>query len=157
LGGSKRILTNTLALAPTTGIDVHAFEMSRALAARGHRVDVVAQRDGELHEEFASFAHTVSVYGDFLHPAISLPQLRSPGALMTWADRAVRAVAASRRLRPDVIYANDQQALMWACATSHRPEVAIVCHLHAQVGTSMGRQRQLLARRVDTFIAPASR
>jgi glycosyltransferase involved in cell wall biosynthesis len=152
---SKRILTNTLALAPANGIDVHAFEMSRALAARGHRVDVVAQRDGPLHEQFASFAHTVSVFGDFLHPPISLPQLRRPGAFVPWADRAVRAVARSRRLRPDVIYANDQQALMWACATSQRPEVAIVCHLHAQVGTPMGRQRLLLARRIDTFIAPS--
>jgi glycosyltransferase involved in cell wall biosynthesis len=151
---SKRILTNTLALAPANGVDVHAFEMSRALAARGHRVDVVAQRDGPLRDQYLSFASTVSVYGDFLHPPLSLPQLRSPGTLVPWADRAVRAVVRSRRLRPDVIYANDQQALMWACATSQRPEVAIVCHLHAQVGTPMGRQRLLLARRIDTFIAP---
>jgi glycosyltransferase involved in cell wall biosynthesis len=149
---SKRILTNTLALAPANGVDVHAFEMSRALAARGHSVDVVAQRDGPLREQFASFARTVSVYGDFLHPPLSLPQLRSPLTFVPWADRAVRAVVRSRRLRPDVIYANDQQALMWACATSHRPEVPIVCHLHAQVGTPMGRQRLLLARRIDTFI-----
>jgi glycosyltransferase involved in cell wall biosynthesis len=152
---SKRILTNTLALAPANGVDVHAFEMSRALAARGHRIDVVAQRDGPLREQFASFARTVSVYGDFLHPPLSLAQLRSPGTFVPWVDRAVRAVVRSRSLRPDVIYANDQQALMWACATSHRPEVAIVCHLHAQVGTPMGRQRLLLARRIDTFIAPS--
>src|ERR1700691_2329461 len=49
---SKRILTNTLALAPSNGVDVHAFEMSRALAARGHSIDVVAQRDGPLREQF---------------------------------------------------------------------------------------------------------
>ena len=75
---SKRILTNTLALAPANGVDVHAFEMSRALAARGHSIDVVAQRDGPLREQFASFARTVSVYGDFLHPRSRCPNSEAP-------------------------------------------------------------------------------
>jgi len=152
-----RILVNTLSLAPATGIDVHVWQVSRELAARGHIVDVSAQRDGAWHEEFEACTHSVSIYGDFLHAPISLPQLRRPAALAKWLLSFAQAVRGSRSRQPHVIYANDQQSLMWACAVAQRPRIPIVCHLHAHFGSwPLGHQRVMLARRVDTFIAPSA-
>lgn len=150
-----KILTNTLEFSPSGGVELHAFQMSRELASRGHVIDVVAQRDGVLRDEFRSFSRTATVGGDFLHTAISWKQLRHPVVLGAWTNRIARVIWNSWKLRPDIIYANDQQALIWACAVSHLPEIPIVCHLHGRAAWPLGRQRSLLARRVASFVAPS--
>jgi glycosyltransferase involved in cell wall biosynthesis len=151
-----RILVNTLALSPATGIDVHAFQVSRALAARGHSVHIAAQRDGHLRPAYESFAASVEVYGDFLHGPVSPSQLRHPGPLVKWAPPLTRAIRAGRTCHPDVVYANDAQALWWAVGASWWPRVGTVCHLHSTVGRPIGRQRRWLASRVDSFLAPSA-
>lgn len=149
-----RIVTNTLSLAPGSGIDTYSLQISRQLAARGHEVHVLAQRDGELRDDWAAFAAGVTVCGDFLHPPIGPPHLRRPGALAGWLKALGKAVAAGRRSDPAVVFANDAQSLVWAvaCAGS-RP---VVCHLHNQLGgQALGRQRRFMASRVDRFIVPS--
>ena len=146
-----RILANTLELGPATGIDVHAFQACEALAARGHIVHVVAQREGALRSEYESFARSVSVYGDFLHEPISPTQLCKPWKLSDWMGSMARAVRGSRQVEAEVVYVNSPLALMWACAVSHRTDMGIVCHIHSEIGRPLGRQRSVLAHRVDQF------
>jgi glycosyltransferase involved in cell wall biosynthesis len=150
-----KVLVNTLALSPGSGIDVHVFEVSRELSSRQHAVHVAAQRDGLWRADYESFAASVSVYGDFMHPNLSLGRLRQPLIEMKWVRAIAEAIRGGRRLQADVIYANDQQALMWACAVSKLSRLGIVCHLHAHLGGPLGRQRSMLVRRVDTFITPS--
>ena len=151
-----RIVVNTLEFAPATGIDVHALEMSRALAHRGHEIHAIAQRDGELRADWDSFTASTLVAGPFLHQPLSPQQLGDPGKLAHFAGAWRKATQRARQVRPDVIYANDSQALMWASASAGGTRAGLVCHLHNDALTPVGRQRQALARRVDRFIAPSS-
>jgi glycosyltransferase involved in cell wall biosynthesis len=151
-----KVLVNTLELAPGSGVDVHVFEVSRELSARQHAVHVVAGGDGLWRADYDSFAASVSVYGYFTHPPLALTHLRRPLMMMKWVRAMTKATRGGRRRETDVIYANDQQALMWACAVSNTPRPGIVCHLHGHLGRwPLGRQRSMLVRRVDTFIAPS--
>lgn len=151
-----RILVNTLELAPETGIDVHAFDMSRELAKRGHSISVVAQRDGALRREWEAFADEVVVAGDFLHQPVSPAELRRPHEFGSWLAALRRAIANGRRVKADIVYANDAQALLWAYGVSCTRSTPVVCHLHSSIGTPLGRQRQLLASKIAHFIAPSS-
>jgi glycosyltransferase involved in cell wall biosynthesis len=151
-----RIVTNALELAPATGIDVHAFQVSRALAQRGHIVDVVAQRDGIWRSDFDRFARSTSVYGDFLRNPIAPKQLLRFWELIDWSRSLGRAVRGSRKLNPEVLYVNSPLALMWACAASYRRETGIVCHLHSELGGPLGKQRSIMSDLVDEFLAPSA-
>jgi glycosyltransferase involved in cell wall biosynthesis len=149
------VLVNTVQLSPVGGVEVHTFQVSRELASRGHTVDLVAMGEGTSRKAYESFARSVSVCGNFAQSPFSFARLRHPSKLAAWVAPIVTAVRRGRRLEPEVIYANGQYALTWACAVSRRPEVPIVCHLHDNVGRAIGLQRSLLARRVDMFIAPS--
>jgi glycosyltransferase involved in cell wall biosynthesis len=151
-----RILINTTVLSPSGGTELHALQISRELARRGHEIDILAQTDGLLRSDYEEFARTVLVCGDFLHGPLSIPQLRHPERLAKWMRAMRSAVSSSRRLRPDVIYANTAQSLMWACSTSGRSGTPIVCHLHGVAGRPIGRQRGLMARMVATFVTPSA-
>lgn len=151
-----RILANALEFGPTGGIDVHVMQVTAALAARGHELDVVAQRDGPWRSRYESFALQTSVHGDFLHAPLSLQQLRNPARVSRVLTTLARSVLADRRFRPDVIYANDQRALMWACGVAARRRAGIVCHLHGYLRPPLGRQRTAWSRRVAWFVAPSA-
>ena len=150
-----RILINCTELSPVGGTELHALQISRELALRGHDIDVVAQSDGVQRHDYEEFARSVSVCGEFLRGPLSIPQLRQPAGLVSWVHALRCAVRISRRLQPEVIYANTPQSLMWACATAGRSRVPIVCHLHGVVGRPIGRQRAFMAKRVSSFLAPS--
>jgi glycosyltransferase involved in cell wall biosynthesis len=151
-----RIVTNTLSLAPGTGIDTYALQMATALSRRDHHVTVLAQRDGALRGEWEAHCAEVGICGDFLHAPVTVAGLRRPAPLARWAATAARAARLARAARPDVVFANDAQALAWAVAAAAGRPTAVVCHLHNQLGAQpLGRQRRHLARRVDRFITPS--
>jgi glycosyltransferase involved in cell wall biosynthesis len=115
-----RILTYLPRLETAGGVELHLFEVTRELAARGHQIDLVYEHDGNLTDEFRSFCETVSkgssvVYSD------------SPFSSIT---RVVRRVVAASRHRPDVIYANNISELAWADGVRALTRAPIVCHLH---------------------------
>ena len=151
-----RILTSITALSPSGGTELHALQISRELARRGHEIHVMAEMDGVLRHNYEEFARSVSICGEFQHGPLSVPQLLHPAGLIKWMEAMRSAVRRSRRLQPDVIYANAPQSLMWACATSVRSDIPIVCHLHGIAGSPIGRQRSFWAKRVATFIAPST-
>lgn len=150
-----RIVTNTLALASTGGIEVTAFQVARELAARGHVLSVLGTDGGDLEQPFRSFSEHVSVHGNFQHTIFSSRQLLSPGDLVRYTGRAASAVRAARRARPDVIYAHAFFALPWARAAGEVTGSGVVCHLHGCAGGRLGRQASLWVSGVDAFIAPS--
>jgi glycosyltransferase involved in cell wall biosynthesis len=115
-----RILTYLPELEAAGGVALHTLQVSSALAARGHQVDLVYERDGNLTEEFRSFCETVS---------------REPSPVYSdapWTDvaRIVPRILAASRRRPDVIYANNMSELLWADGIRALTRAPIICHLH---------------------------
>ncbi|HWD70326.1 MAG TPA: glycosyltransferase family 4 protein [Solirubrobacteraceae bacterium] len=123
------------------GVELNMLETMRALAARGHRISLFYERDGNLTGEFGSFCES-------LHRGPS--PLYSEAPLRDAPRIAGRILAAGRR-RPDVIFANNISELAWAAGVRALTRAPIVCHLHEfkQVRRS---SMALLTRRVNRFI-----
>jgi len=117
----------------------------------GHDIDAVAQSDGVQRHVHEESARSVPKCGEFLRGRLSIPPLRRPADLVSWIHARCCAVRISRRLHPEVIYANTPRSLMWACATAGRSRVSIVCALHGVVGRPIGRPRAFMARGVRRF------
>ena len=116
----------------------------------------MAQRDGIWRSDFDTFARSTSVYGDFLKNPIAPKQLLRFWELTDWSRSLVRAVRGSRKLDPEVLYVNSPLALMWACAASYRRRTGIVCHLHSELDSPLGKQRSMMSGLVDEFLAPSA-
>jgi glycosyltransferase involved in cell wall biosynthesis len=147
---------STQAMASTGGIELTAFQMSRALTARGHAVSVIATHGGDLDLPFRSAAERVSVHGNFQHTLFSARQLLAPLDLARWMRSSVSAVRAARKARPDVIYAQAFFSLPWALATARVTGKPVVCHLHGCAGARLGRQASRWVGGVDAFVAPSA-
>jgi hypothetical protein len=78
------------------GLERTQLTMCRALAARGHRVDLVYQSEGDFAQDWRAFTGTMAQIGR------SFPTSLAPVASSL---EAVRAVGQARQLNPDVIYA----------------------------------------------------
>jgi glycosyltransferase involved in cell wall biosynthesis len=123
------------------GVELNMLETMRELAARGHRICLFYEQDGNLTPEFGSFCES-------LHRGRS--PLYSDTPLRDAPRIAARALTASR-LRPDLIFANNVSELAWAEATRALTRAPIVCHLHEFKRVRPSSMR-LLVRRVDRFI-----
>lgn len=150
-----KIALQTTSLAPSGGIELTTFQLGRALAARGHVVDVVGMAGGSLTGDYRSFARGVHLHGAFSHSPFSLHDVEHPLELARWLGTFVPAVRATRRLRSDVVYAQMITVLPWALAASLSTHSQVVCHLHAICRTDMGRQARLWARGVRAFVVPS--
>lgn len=130
-----------------------AFQVGRALAARGHSIHMMAMEDGPLGDEARQFA-AVHVHGVFTHTAFTPDNFRHPKELLDWLSAYVPAVRSGRQSESDHIYVNFYSALPWALATSARRRTPILCHIHAHAG-DLGRQGRWWATRVQSFVAPS--
>jgi glycosyltransferase involved in cell wall biosynthesis len=115
-----RIVTYLPVLEAVGGVELHTLEVSRELAARGHKIDLFYERDGNLTDEFCSFCETISqgpspLYSD--SPLTDLP-------------RIVPRVFAARGRHPDLIYSNNVSELAWAGGVSTLTRSPIVCQFH---------------------------
>jgi glycosyltransferase involved in cell wall biosynthesis len=151
-----RILTNTLALSPGTGVDLTVLTITRELTRRGHQVDLFAQAGGSLEDEFRSWCDSVAIPGAFLHGPVSPSQLRHPTDLARWAATAGRAAVAGGRLAPDVVWANDAFSLPWAVGAARWAGAPIVCSFRNLIFGPMGLQRKFYARFVEAFTVSSS-
>jgi len=135
------IVTDAAELAPAGGIEVCTVQDSAALSARGHRVDVLFGRDGPDRAEYARAG--IDVHGPF---AFGFDPRRALGDLRSFRP-AARAVAA---LKPDVLWLNRPEHLVWAQWVARAARVPIVCHLHHAPNY---RRVRLLSAGVGHFLA----
>lgn len=143
-----RILTHVISLERLGGLEVNTLEATRALTARGHEVHVLhgapllGTSGPETREEFEAA-------GAVLHGTF-------PFASTLWgAPRAVpRFVPAARlvaRLRPDVVWLQRPEQIVWGQTVSRLSRTPLVCHLHHI--PNYGRALPYLNRGVSRFIA----
>jgi glycosyltransferase involved in cell wall biosynthesis len=102
------------------GVELSVLETTRELAARGHRVCLYYEEDGNLTEDFRSFCESMhrgpsALYSDA--PARDAPRILRRALSASWP-------------RPDLIFANNISELGWAAAVRALTRAPIVCHLH---------------------------
>lgn len=140
-----RVLTNTGELVPNNGISIHTLQVTRELARRGHRIDLLYLADGPHHEEFARFC-------DSMQKVTRLDLEIEPRALLHDGPRVLPAVWAARQFHPDVVYVKRFMPLPWAVATVTVSRAPVVCHLHGFVGIDVPWVNRALGRLTTRFL-----
>jgi len=139
-----RVLVNSQALAPLGGVEVSTLQVSRELARRDHDLAVLYLDGGPLEGEWRRLAGDIRRVPSFSwtkrHP------VRDLRALMP----AIRAAAA---IRPDVVYLNRVEQLVWGLLASRAAGAPLVCHLRHHPDFPAVR---LAGRGVARFIAVSS-
>ncbi len=127
------------------GVQRAQFDLGRALAARGHAIDLVAERGGDNLDAWRSFARTIRV-GE---PLALTPH--TPARALRHAARV-----AARRTAPDVdvVYCHRVDQLNWSAAVAGLRRVPLVFHAHNAPPPwfAYGRANVPGARRVATTI-----
>lgn len=140
-----RIVTYLPALESCGGVELNLVETARELAARGHRICLLYEHEGNLAGELRSVCD-------------SLQQIPSPRYSEVPLRDALRvgrcAVGASLR-RPDVVYAHNISELAWAAGVRALTRAPVVCHLHEFKPVRRSSLR-LWAGMVDRFVVGSS-
>jgi glycosyltransferase involved in cell wall biosynthesis len=108
-------------MASVGGTEVNVFQVARGLAARGHSIDLVAARGGDLVTAYRSFCRSVHRL-----PQLDFARSTAPRDLV----RMVPAVAVAAAGRPDVVYPNRFAEIVWAVMAGRLSGAPVVCHLH---------------------------
>jgi glycosyltransferase involved in cell wall biosynthesis len=116
-----RIVGDGVYLRPIGGIEACVLEDSAALVARGHSFDLFFTLDGEQR---ASFERA----GVRLHGPV--PFKISIRRMLLDALKVVPAMRAVRRVKPDVVWLNRAEYVLWATLIARAARVPLVVHLH---------------------------
>jgi glycosyltransferase involved in cell wall biosynthesis len=138
-----RITTNIDETAPSGGVQMNVFQISRELSRRGHVVEVLYVDGGSLEDEYRSFCTLTRIRAE----RFDFDSLRHPRQQVRKTSVVARAVSS----RPDVIYAQRTGSLGWSLPTKLLTRTPIVCHVHGMVPYRR-RQYAFLSRHVDRFI-----
>jgi glycosyltransferase involved in cell wall biosynthesis len=123
-----KLVLSTKWITLTGGVEMQVLQMSRELARRGHRIDLLFNRDGELDSEFREICHSVSKV-----PTFRFSRTRAVRDLI----RLVPAVRAGVHLRPDMVYLNSPDELTFGLLTGLISRAPVICHLHNASPTAM--------------------
>jgi glycosyltransferase involved in cell wall biosynthesis len=136
-----RILAHLRSLEPLGGVELCVLQDSLALAGRRHQVDIMFGADGVLRAEYE--ASGVGLEGDFSF------DFRPRRAVRDLAGY-VPAARLARRHRPDVLWLNRFEHIVWGQAVARSAGCALICHLH---DLPMFRRLRQLSHGVSHFIA----
>lgn len=109
------------AMSRAGGTELNAFQVARGLVRRGHTLDLVAARDGELASEYRTFCRSVA-----RRPIFDFARASAPRDLI----RMTPAIVTAARTKPDVVYPNRFAEIVWAAAAGKLSGAPVVCHLH---------------------------
>lgn len=102
------------------GLERTMLTNCRGLAARGHLVDLVYLSPGDFEADWRSFC------GEMVQAGALLPRRRHPAGSTA---AVIRALAAGRRLGPDVVYAYRYWDLPYAALLGRLTGAAVAYHL----------------------------
>jgi glycosyltransferase involved in cell wall biosynthesis len=136
-----RILAHAGSLEPLGGIESCTLQDTLALAGRGHRVDLLYGTDGSLRPAYE--AAGIGLAGPF-------PFRFTPRTALADLPRYVPAARWARSRRPDVLWLNRIEHLVWGQAVARAAGCALVSHLH---GPPAYRRMHLVGRGVAHFVA----
>jgi glycosyltransferase involved in cell wall biosynthesis len=139
-----RIVTNIDETAPTGGVQMNVFQISRELARRGHSVEVLYAEGGSLEEEYRSFCRALTRVPS---ERFDFEPLRHPRQQL----QKVRVVERAVKGKPDLIYAQRMSSSGWSVPTKRISGRPIVCHNHGYSPCS-ARRTAWLSRHIDRFV-----
>jgi glycosyltransferase involved in cell wall biosynthesis len=137
-----RVLTYLPELEANGGVSTHVVQLTAELARRGHSIDVFAGADGDLGPDFRSFCESVEI-------GRSVRYGHSPVGDLMGISHGIRS---ARRLRPDVIYANNFTDMVWAAAAKRLTGASVVLQLH-EFAEFRQRSMSSLGRQADSIVA----
>ena len=115
-----RVLTVANHLGAWGGMERSQRTMCRALAAAGHRIDLVYATPGDLLDDWQEVADTITTVPG------TLPRTRAP---FTTSYRVLDAAQEIRHLQPDVVYVYRYLDLPFASAVGRLTRVPVVLRL----------------------------
>ncbi len=115
-----RILAVANHLGARGGLERTQLTMCRALAERGHRIDLIYSAAGDFTADWRGFATSMVKVGG------TLPRSQEP---FRTSVAVVNAARAARALNPDVIYVFRYLDLPFAAAVGRLVRAAVVLHL----------------------------
>jgi glycosyltransferase involved in cell wall biosynthesis len=130
-----KLLVVTEWLTLTGGLEVQVLQLHRELARRGHEIDLLFERDGELRPEYEAFCRSTTRV-----PNLMFSRRR---ALRDLA-RFVPAVRAARKAQPDVVFLNNMRELPLGLLAGRITGAPVVSHQHLE--DSMWMLPRLAAR-----------
>lgn len=139
-----RILTVANHLGARGGLERTQLTNCRALAARGHRVDLVYVSAGDFAEEWEGFV------GTMVRTEGTLPRRRHP---VSSVASILGALTAGRRARPDVVYVYRYWDLPYAVALGRLARAPVVFHLCLPPPRVIPRWLTPFLRRVDRILS----
>jgi len=139
-----RILTVANHLGARGGLERTQLTNCGALAARGHRVDVVYVSRGDFAGEWQGFTGTMVQTGG------TLPRRRHP---VSSTVSVLAAVRAGRRLQPDALYVYRYWDIPYAVALRTLTGAPVVFHLCLPPPTAVPRWLRACLGRVDRIVS----
>ncbi len=115
-----RVLTVANQLGAWGGMERSQLAVCRALAARGHSIDLVYVGPGDFSEEWRQVADSLTTVSS------TLPRTRAP---LTTSYTVLGAAQGIRDLQPDVIYVYRYLDLPFASAVGRLTRAPVVLHL----------------------------
>ena len=116
-----RILVNPGVLAPVGGIELNTLQVTRELHARGHVISALYRESGDLLPDWEAMTEEL----------VQVPGFDAVGrTLVRDVPRLLPAVRAARALKPDVVYLNRCEQLIWGVLASRWSRAKLVVHLH---------------------------
>jgi glycosyltransferase involved in cell wall biosynthesis/O-antigen/teichoic acid export membrane protein len=115
---SLRIVTDARWLTQYGGIEKSTVEDTAMLSSRGHEVFLLYEEDGPQRAEYERAG--VKIFGPVVFGLAPRRIIRN-----YW-----RAARMARRLKPDVLWLNRSEHIIWAQFVARVAGVPIVCHVH---------------------------
>jgi len=144
LSSCVRILTVANHLGARGGLERTQMTNCRALAARGHRVDLVYVSAGDFADDWERFAQTM------VRTSGTLPRRRHP---LSSSRAVLGALRVGRRLRPDALYVYRYWDIPYAVALGALAGAPVVFHLCLPPPGVVPRWLEPCLRRVDRTLA----
>src|SRR4051794_25143124 len=143
-----RILTHLFSLERLGGLEVNTVETTVALLARGHEVHVF---HGAPVTDYLSSAtgEELEAAGAVLHGPF--PFSSTLKGAMPAVARFLPAARLARRLRPDVVWLQRPEQIIWGQTVSRVSRTPLVSHLHHV--PNYGRALPVLNHGVTSFLA----
>jgi glycosyltransferase involved in cell wall biosynthesis len=145
-----RIVSHVASLERLGGIEVNTLEATRALAARGHEVHVFhgPPLEGGTAPDMREAFERAGVVLHGPHPFAS----PTPRQALTAVRSYLPAASLVARLRPDVVWLQRFEHVVWGQTVARRSRTPLVCHLHNAPNYGHGRL-PLLSHGVARFAA----
>ncbi|MGD0254550.1 MAG: glycosyltransferase family 4 protein [Acidimicrobiales bacterium] len=138
-----KILMSVNDLAPIGGVEINVLEIGKELSRRGNEIDMLYLRGGILEDDYRLFCRALRRV-----PSFAFSSRRALRDLRGMAP----AVLTALRLRPDVVFVNHFEEIVYGTLSSRPSRAPLVCHLQ-WMSVSHHRPVRLMSRAVHRFVA----